>query len=124
MTLSELTHNQLLALVALIETVAESGDAVTDAEQDGIDTIVDELGEQTYRDLIEEADDRFGNEDDLKAFLEDITDRHARELIYGTVLDEAMAEPTAHGRTGELLRWLAQAWNIAVEVDGGEEGED
>lgn len=121
MTLAELTHNQQLALAALIETVAMASGRVTEGEAKRIDGIVAELGEDVYRDLLQEAEHTFGDEEELREALGDITDQEARELIYGTVLDEAMAEPTAQAVSSELLDWLRRQWHIRVEVDEEDE---
>jgi hypothetical protein len=117
MTLGELTHHQQVALAALVETVTMAGGRVTEGETRRIDGIVGELGEATYRSLLEEAETTFADEDELREFLAEIHDQNARELIYGTVLDEVLAEPTAQAVSSEWLDWLRGEWGIEVEID-------
>jgi hypothetical protein len=117
MILTELNHHQQLALAALVETVAMASGRVTEGEKGRIDGIVAELGEETYRNLLEEAETTFSDEDELREFLSEITDQDARDLIYGTVLDEARAEPTTQAVSSELLEWLRGEWGIHIEVD-------
>jgi len=119
MELNELTREEQVALVALLELVIESDAGVSESEAEQIDRIVDKIGEDAYRSAAEEADDRFQDEDDLKAFLPTITRQDARECIYEAILEAAI--PDAIGvRESELLEWLAQQWNVAVEFEGPE----
>ena len=59
MELTGLTKKELLGLVALMEDVAMANGAVTDGERVRIDRIAEMLGDEEYRELLEEADERF-----------------------------------------------------------------
>ena len=113
MTLSELSYEQKIALVALMKAVAMANAKVSDGEARGIAGVADALGDETYRTLLDEAESRFESVDALKEFLGKITDTAARELIYGTVWDESMADPDIQHSESELLQWLAKSWEIA-----------
>jgi hypothetical protein len=65
-----------------------------------------------YRAVLEEVDNRFADLDALKAYLEGIDDQGSRELIYGTVWQEAVATPSVSHDESELLAWLASTWEI------------
>jgi len=117
MELRDLSHEERLALVALLEVVLESDRAVSDGEVADIDRVVGELGQDEYQRLVREVDRRFPTEDELKAFLPSITRQDARELIYGTVLDTAI-EDSVDPRESEFLDWLATLWNVRVELEG------
>ena len=119
MELSDLTHDQHLAMVALAEAVAISDGTVSDAEGREIGRIASALGEDAYRRLLDEAETRLSDRKDLEAFLETIKGQEARELIYGTALEEAMSEPSADHGAAQLLEWLAGAWGIRVELEPG-----
>lgn len=117
MTLNELTHEQKVALAAMVEAVAILDGDVSEAEGRKIGGIAVELGEKEYRDLLDEAESRFADVDALKAFLVSVENQEARDLIYGTVLDEAMAEPTVDDSASELLKWLAAEWQVEVRIE-------
>lgn len=117
MELRDLSHEERLALVALLEVVLESDRAVSEGEVADIDRVVGELGRDEYQRLVPEVDGRFPTEDELKAFLPSITRQDARELIYGTVLDTAI-EDSVDLRESEFLDWLATLWNVRVELEG------
>jgi hypothetical protein len=117
MELRDLSHEERLALVALLEVVLESDRAVSDGEVADIDRVVGELGRDEYQRLVSEVDRRFPTEDELKAFLPSVTRQDARELIFGTVLDTAI-EDSVDPRESEVLDWLATLWNVRVELEG------
>jgi hypothetical protein len=116
MELSQLTANEQIALVALLELVIESNARVSEVEADRIDAVVAAIGEEAYRAAATEVDDRFDDEDALRAFLPTITRQAARELIYGTILEAAIAD-TVDARESDLLEWLADAWQISTQID-------
>ena len=116
MELNDLTHDERLALVALVE-VAVSADAdVSDDEQDQIARIAGVFGDEAYRDLANEADERFPDEAALKTFLGGLSRQEARELIYGTVLEAALPDAIEQHESS-LLGWLATAWKVTVQFD-------
>ena len=112
MTISELTHEQLVGLVGLLEAVAMAEQTVTGPEQEVLSGVVNVVGEEMYRALIEDADNRFADLDALKAFLEGIVDQSTRDIIYGTVWQEAVATPSVNHDESALLAWLASTWSI------------
>lgn len=116
MTIRDLTPDEQLALVALSELTVISNRTVTDNEVAELDQLVHELGDETFHGLAEQAEARFADRDALKAFLLTITRQEARELIYGTVLTEALADSMPHEES-RFLEWLGQQWGVSVEVD-------
>ena len=116
MELNELTHDEKLALVALVEVVVASDTEVSENEQDRIADLAAAFGEDAYRALVDEADERFADEEALKSFLTGITREDARELIYGTVLESALPD-VIDTHESSLLGWLATAWGITVQFE-------
>ena len=116
MTLSELTQEEHLALVALTEVVIVSDANLSADEVAQVDAIVNEMGEETFRSLAEQAEERFADREALKAFLKGITRQDARELIYGTVLSEALTDAMPHAEA-EFLDWLSKEWKVRMKVE-------
>jgi len=112
MTFSELNRKQQVALVSLVEAIALSDGYVSEGEEGQISKLADALGDDLYRELLEEVNERFPGTDELKTYLETVVDTDARELIYGTALEETMASPTAQHGDIALLDWLRAAWNM------------
>ena len=114
MTLSQLSHEQKLALVALLELFTMADGTVSEGEVAQINLIAEALGDTEYRALLDETETRFADVEMLKASLATVEERAARELIYGTLLQEVMSAPTASHRP-ELLEWLKVEWSVEVE---------
>ncbi len=113
MTLSGLSHDQKLGLVALLELFAMSDGVISEGESKQINKIAEELGDEEYRELMEETDSQFADIEMLKSWLEAIKERGACELIYGMVMEEVMSAPATVHRP-ELLDWLKTVWEIKV----------
>lgn len=116
MTFSELNDAERMALVALTEVALRADANISESEVARIDEIVHEVGEETFRALTDEAEHRFADRQTLRAFLQTITRQEARELIYGTVLTEALTDTMPHAEA-EFLDWLARAWTITLKVE-------
>ncbi len=115
MELTDLTHDEQLALVALIELVVAADRAVSDEERAEVARVAGIVGDESYRALADEADERFADEQSLRAFLTALHRQEARELIYGTLLEVALPD-TIDTRESSFLGWLAKAWSITVRI--------
>ena len=116
MTLSELSRDEKLALVALTEVAVISDPDISEGEIAQIDDVVNAIGEDEFRELAEEAEALFEDRDVLKTYLKKITSQDARELIYSTVLSEVLADTPQHAEA-DLLEWLAAEWKVPVNID-------
>lgn len=116
MTLNELTRTEQLALVALTEVAVISDRTITDNEVEQVEAIVDELGEDLFHELAEEAESRFAERSSLKEFLKTITRPDARELICGTVLSATLADTLPHEQA-EFMGWLSTEWNVPIKIE-------
>jgi hypothetical protein len=119
MELGDLNSDERLALVALIEATAQADRKVSDEEEGVLGEVVETLGPEAYQESVELADKRFGSENDLKVFLRGIDRPEAREIIYGTVLELAMADVVT-GHEPSLLSWLAETWQLESELESPE----
>jgi hypothetical protein len=116
MELGDLNQDERLALVALIEATAQADRKVSDEEEGVLGEVVETLGTEAYQAAVTMSDERFGSEDDLKVFLRGISRPEAREVIYGTVLELAMADVVT-GHEPALLSWLAETWQLEAELE-------
>jgi hypothetical protein len=116
MELRDLNADEKVALAALLEFVILASGTVTEDEEREIDALVEEMGDDAYRRSMEEVDRRFPDEESVKKFLKTITRQEARELIYGTVIEAAMAD-RVEGRESDMLEWVAAAWNVEVTYE-------
>jgi uncharacterized tellurite resistance protein B-like protein len=116
MTVSDLTHDQLVALVGLLEAIVMADKEVSDPEQDRLTAVADAVGEDMYRALLEDANSRFADLDALKRALAAVADQEARNVVYGVAWEEAVASPSIRHDESELLAWLADTWDIRAET--------
>lgn len=114
MELKDLNNDEQQALLALLSGIIRADGQATESEAVEVAHVVDALGEKTYREQLAAAEERYGNPNDLKAFLKTIERQEARNLIYGTLLETALGDTLAEGEI-EILDWLREAWNIKVE---------
>jgi len=114
MTIADLTHDEKVALAALLEMVSMADGEVTEPEAQNLGRIAAALGEDEYRALLDEADEKFDGVEALKEALAAIERQEARELIFGEALAELMESPATHPAT-ELMEWLKTTWKIEVK---------
>jgi hypothetical protein len=116
MNIADLSHDERLALVALTELAVISDRNITANEVDKVDEIVEALGEDVFQKLADEAETRFADRKTLKTFLSGITRQEARDIIYGTVLSESLADTIPHEQA-QFLESLATDWKITLELE-------
>lgn len=116
MELKDLDQDERVALVALIELMVRSNNRASDEEAVRVARDAAELGPEAYRAAVEELDRRFPDESDLRGFLTTIARQEARELIYATALDAALADTPDAGEA-KLLDWLAGVWQITTRLE-------
>lgn len=116
MNITDLSRDEKLALVALTELAVISDRNITENEVAKIDEIVEIIGEEDFQDLADEAERRFAERRSLKAFLATITNPESREIIFGTVLAETLADTIPHEQAA-FLEWLAAEWKVPIRVE-------
>jgi uncharacterized tellurite resistance protein B-like protein len=113
--LKDLNDDERIALVALLKAVAEADQYVTDDEAKQVRKVISALGRKVYEAASDEADERFQDIEDLRRFLETIPRQEAREVIYETLLEVALADAPVKSEA-EILEWLRKIWNVKVTV--------
>lgn len=115
MEMRELSDDQQVALVGLVEALTISDTVISESERAEINRIANELGEDRYRAALDRAERRFPGLRELKEHLAAIDDPEARELIYGVAVEEIVNSPSPDHATFALIDWLAQTWGIQRE---------
>ncbi len=115
MEIRDLNEDEQLALMGLIEFVAESNARISEEEQEELSHLVEAFGAKKYRALVDAVDEKFGNEEALRAHLGTIERQEARDLIYGLALETALADAENLSHS-EMLDWLRGEWNVSVEI--------
>jgi uncharacterized tellurite resistance protein B-like protein len=114
--LEDLDKNERLALLALLQRVVAADRQVNDGETNEIATLMEAFGDEDYLKTLDEASERFQDDESLKKFLPTIVRPEARELIVGTLL-EAAIPGAVEGHESELLEWLEDTWDIEVAFE-------
>ena len=70
---------------------------------------------ENYRELLDEVDERIPDRAALKAFLTTINSQEARDVIYGTAMEEVMTAPSTNHEQSDFLAWLKEEWVIQVQ---------
>jgi hypothetical protein len=115
MELRELNQDERTALIGLMKLVVMSDGSVSEEELEHVEDLVEAFGEDNYQQTLDAFEKRFMNADSFRMFLRTIGRQDARELIFGTLLQGAGAE-AIEGQESELLDWLANTWNVSIEI--------
>lgn len=111
MELTELTHDEDLALVGLLREVVQADADYTDEERASIFNLRREMGEERFDQAVAEAREKFKSRGELKDFAKTIDRQQARQLIYDTL--HHVAESDGIDQQEEKpLRWLASWWGL------------
>ena len=116
MELGDLNQDERTALVGLMKLVVMSDEEVSEDELEHIEVLVSAFGEEGYQRTLDAFEKRFQDEESFKKFLKTIGRQDARDLIFGTVLEGAGEGALDNAETG-LLDWLAQTWNVKIEIE-------
>jgi hypothetical protein len=116
MELPDLNQDERTALVGLIKLIVMSDGEVSEDELEHVETLVAAFGDDGYQRTLDAFEARFQDEAGFKKFLQGIGRQDARDLIFGTVLESAGEGALDHAETS-LLDWLAQAWNVKIEIE-------
>ena len=111
MELPDLSRDERLACVTLIQHIIMADSEVSEVELKYIDRLAAAFGKDAYRELLDESAAHLRSEDAVKALLEGITQQPARNLILETVMECAFEEGISAPEV-ELMHWLQETWNV------------
>ncbi len=118
MQLKELNYDEKLALTGLSNAILMADGMLKGKEIDEVDSLVKMLdGEDEYKTLMVEADNKFQEPMDLINHLKTITRQEARNLIFATVYEESLSDLSiSEPMEQELLTWLKEEWQIDIQI--------
>jgi hypothetical protein len=122
MELPDLNQDERTALVGLMKLIVMSDGEVSEDELEDVEALVAAFGDDGYQRTLDAFEKRFQDEESFKKFLKTIGRQEARDLIFGTVLEGAGEGALDSAETG-LLDWLAQTWNVKIEIEQDPEEE-
>jgi hypothetical protein len=111
MKLADLNADETLALVALIKAIVLSDQSVSAQEAESLPPLIEQIGEDRYRQSYAVAREQLADDVSLKAFLAEIRRPEAQRLIYDTIFRLARADGL-HPEEGRLLDWVLATWRI------------
>ena len=120
MTLGELTDEEMMALIALLSYVVEADGKMSPEEELALEAVVEEVGEARYEQAADALSRQVTDETALRALLASVARAEARELIFATVSQTAIADDLAE-REAAILEWIKSVWEIRGEVAGSGE---
>ena len=98
-----------------MKLIVMSDGEVSEDELEHVETLVAAFGDEGYQRTLDTFEKRFQDEEGFKKFLKTVGRQESRDLIFGTVLESAGEGVLDSAETG-LVDWLAQAWNVKIEI--------
>ncbi len=113
LTASDLTDNELQALVALMRVMAGADGGISGGEAGVFQHVATDVGEARFRDATAAVAERMEKESDALEFAKLVTRPGAREFVYGTLYELAVPG-TIVEKEGEVLAFLEKEWGLSV----------
>lgn len=114
MELKDLTASERVTLVALAHACVLADESLSAGEHAALHELVRALGEEQYQAAAAVARARINDPESLRAAVVQVTDRAAREVIYGTLINLAIVDTVNNNEAG-LLEMLEREWNVSVD---------
>lgn len=120
MELNELDLHERTVLVAALKLAVLADHRATEREAAAIDGIARTLGQHEYEAAMERADHDAADGAAFEALAATVTRPEARELIYATVMEVALADSVTPG-DAPLLDGLQKLWGLTVKIAGADD---
>lgn len=111
MEFNELTPEERLLLVGLLEMVVKADQALSEQEDRELKRIAALVGLDAFQAAIQEADARFTGPEEIKQLALSIQRPEARELIFTAIQELAVSDEVAVEEM-QLVNWLADLWDL------------
>lgn len=113
--LKELSEEERIALVALLQRVIAVDGRTGDEEAEHLRAVVAAIGKKSFQQASAIVDERFVEDEQLWNFVATVTRREARALIYESVLEAVLAD-VPHSDESQVLQQLSKLWHISPRV--------
>ncbi len=114
MELRDLTASERVTLIALAHFCVLADESLSVGEEGVLGDLVERLGTEQYQAAASVARARIRDFAALRAAVVGVTERPARELIYGTLLELAIPDGI-NNNEAQLLELLEKEWGITAE---------
>ena len=114
MELRDLTASERVTLIALAHFCVLADDTLSVDEESVLGDLVERMGVEQYQAAASVARARISDFAALRAAVAGVTERAARELIYGTLLELAIPD-SINNNEAQLLELLEAEWGITTE---------
>jgi hypothetical protein len=111
MEINELTHDERLLLVGLLEMVVNADQVLSEEEDRALKRIAAQVGAEAFQAAIQEADARFTGPEDIRQLALAIQRPEARELIFTAIQEVAVSDEVTIEEM-QLVNWLADLWDL------------
>lgn len=111
MKLSEMTDDEQQALGSLVRVIVGVDGKYSPEESAGLQQAAEELGEEEFWQLMDDAGHQRHTEDIIKGQARAVARKEARETIYGVLFGIATAGSIV-GEEAAILDWLAGTWSL------------
>ena len=111
MKLTELSHDERLALVGFLKVIIQADADFSDEEAEELNKVAREMGVPEFKKTVSETKELFKKVADIKDFASKITRQPARELIFSILYEVALPGDIVPEEE-RVLGWLARMWKI------------
>ena len=111
MEYNELTADERLLLVGLLEMVVKADQTFSEQEHHELKRVAALVGAEAFQAAIQEADTRFSGPEDIKQLALTIQRPEARALIFTAMQDLAVSDEVDLEEM-KLVDWLADLWDL------------
>ena len=109
--MSELSHDEELALIGLLKAVIQVDKQLGFEESEELKRVAAMMGVERFRGRVEEARGLFDTLDSIKDHAKKVTRQPARQLIFNLLLEMAKRDDLLTGEE-DLLEWIASLWEV------------
>ena len=111
MKLTDLSHEEKLALVGFLKIIIQADKEFSDEEAAELNKVAKEMGVPEFKETVNEAKKLFVKVGDIKEFSKKIERQPARELIFNILYEVALPGDIVP-EEAKVLSWLAKRWEI------------
>ncbi len=108
---SELTHDEELALLGLLKAVIQADKKLGFEENEELKRVAGLMGTARFHERVTEAKQLFHKLSEIKAHAKKIDRQPARQLIFNLALEMARQDGVI-SEEEDLLSWLAETWSV------------